>query len=639
MTKRVKISFITVALLSALHVEAQTVELKPLTITSTAIASDELRATDAVEIYTSEDIDKAHVQNIYEFLNQQTSVNAMPSFGNPFTQKLDLHGYGMGDGYQNVVVTLNGRKLNNIDMVAPLLSAISPDAIEKIEIIKSSGIVKAGDGANAGVINITTKQNNDREITLYGGTYGAMDGSFYLGHSEKKLSISASGEAQKNDGIREIDSSGAKDKNRLITGNVELAYRPIEDLELKVGVQSARTDVIYGSYLTEAEYDDKPTQAGATNWGASHMLYDTDAYSAGVSYDVSDNLSLHVDGSQENKKSNYMTYSNVSYYDYKNGSAHIDYDSDFVSVVLGYDYFDGNRKSSSSSVSKNSQAGYLMSEFELHSHTFKAGYRFDEISYTSNSNENQSDGLSGVELGYNYMFDKEMSIFADYAHSYQAADLDRLYNFTTGAFMGYVNPMQANSYTLGFNYFLTNSKFKLSAYYIDLKDEIYYYPGVNFVGAKNTNIDKSHKYGFDFYNKTALSDEFNFVINYNYVQAVIDKEQEGANNYDGNNLPGVSTHNIKATVSYLPIKTTTIALTQTYRSEAYAANDFNNNFTQKQDAYMSTDISVAYAKDSYEIFAKINNLFNQKNGVWIEDNVIYPTNFTTTAIAGLKLKF
>jgi len=82
----------------------------------------------------------------------------MPTFGSPFTQKLDMRGYGIGNGYQNIVIRVNGRKLNNVDMVPQLLSSISPNQIEKIEIIKSSGIVEGGDGANAGVINIITKK-------------------------------------------------------------------------------------------------------------------------------------------------------------------------------------------------------------------------------------------------------------------------------------------------------------------------------------------------------------------------------------------------------------------------------------------------------------------------------------------------
>ncbi len=250
---------ILLSLLASSVLVAQNIELEPLSVTSTAIKTDELRATDAVEIYTAEEIEKAHVQNIYEFLNQQTSVTTMPSYGNPFTQKLDMRGYGIGDGYQNIVITIDGRKINNIDMVPPLLSAISPASIERLEIIKSTGIVIGGDGANAGTINIITKKKSAKEVAVYMGTHGTADGSFYLGHSDEKLSASASGEAQKSNGVRNINSSGDKDENSLTTGTFNLSYLPVEELELRVGASFARTDVLYTSSLTLEEYNNETT--------------------------------------------------------------------------------------------------------------------------------------------------------------------------------------------------------------------------------------------------------------------------------------------------------------------------------------------------------------------------------------------
>ncbi|MGB6020676.1 MAG: TonB-dependent receptor [Sulfurimonadaceae bacterium] len=636
-------TLLSLAALSALAYTASaasTVVLEPLTVSSTAIKTDELKSTDAVEVYTAEDIDKAHVQNVYEFLNQQTSVIAMPSYGNPFTQKLDMHGYGIGDGYQNIVITINGRRMNNIDMVPQLLSSISPASIDKIEIIKSSGIVTGGDGANAGVINITTKKNNDKELTLYGGTYGTADGSFYVGHSDEKLSISASGEAQKNDGVRYIDNNGNKDKNKLATGTFDVAYTPIEELELRLGASFARTDVIYAGFLTEEEYTDDPTQAGNTNWGATHQKYDTDVLNAGIGYYINEQLSLNIDGYLENKKSNYITYSSIADYKYNSLKTSFDFDSDLLSLSLGFDGFNGQRESATNETDKNNLAGFMMTQWYFGNASLKAGYRYEKVTYKYRdalADLKEDHGLHGVELGYNYSFSKEQSIFANYAHTYQAPDIDRFFSY--GTFNGFIDPMTANNYTIGYNYFLPNNKFKISAYFIDLKNEIYYYADPAFINSKNTNIDTSHKYGIDLYDKWIISSSWNMALNYNYVQAIIDQEEENGEDYSDNKLPGVSNHNVKATLSYLPTPALTFALTEVYRSEAYAANDFGNDFTQKQDAYMSTDISATYAKEKYEIFAKINNLFNQSNGLWIQDDAIYPVNFTTTAIAGFKLKY
>jgi iron complex outermembrane receptor protein len=159
------------------------------------------------------------------------------------------------------------------------------------------------------------------------------------------------------------------------------------------------------------------------------------------------------------------------------------------------------------------------------------------------------------------------------------------------------------------------------------------------MNSKNTNIDKSHKYGLDLSDQWIINEQLALNANYNYVQALIDTEHQNGEVYDGKKLPGVSDHNVKVTFSYLPNTNTTLALTQVYRSSAYAQEDFANNFTQKQEAYHSTNLSVTYAKDNYEMFAKINNLFDQSNGIWINNDEIYPVDFTTTFTAGLKFIF
>jgi iron complex outermembrane receptor protein len=627
--------------MSSLHAE-QNVQLEALTITSTAIKTDELKSTDAVEVYTQEDIQKAHVQNIYEFLNKETSLSTMPGYGNPFMQKIDMRGYGITDGYQNIVITINGRKLNNLDMVPQLLASISPSSIEKIEIIKSSGIVSAGDGANAGVINITTKKNNDKELSVYVGG-GVIDTAFYAGHSDEKLSLALSGEYQKNDGKREINATGDKDENKMGTLAFTLSYLPVESLELRAGASSTRTEVFYASSLTQAQYEEDPTQAGAYS---THQTYDSDALNLGLSFYINDALSLNLDANQESKRSEYISAgsSGPTYYDYRAAHATLEYISDSINIALGYDLQDNDREDKNNDITKKNSAAYLIGELRVGNSTIKAGYRYENISFDSKGGEDKKDTLHGVELGYNYQLDSEKSFFINYAHSYQSADLDRLFKWDTGAFLGYVEPSQAHNYNLGFNYITASNKFKIALYYVDLKNEIYYFKDVlpwwdPASASKNTNIDKSHKYGVDIYEKVLLSQNFNLVLNYNYIQAIIDEEKEGADDYAGNKLPGVSDHNIKATLNFLPSQNSIISVSHAYHSEAYAANDFNNNATQKQDAYNATDISVTYSKDYWEVFAKINNLFDQSNGLWVSDDTIYPINFSRTVLAGFKLRY
>jgi iron complex outermembrane receptor protein len=620
---------------------ADTLSLAPIAISANTLETDELHAAYATEIYTKSDIAKVHAQNIYEFLNQSTSITTIPSYGNPFSQKIDMHGYG-ADGYENIVILLNGRRLNNVDMIPQLLSSIPLNAIEKIEISKASGIVTAGDGANAGVINIVTDATDSSSFTLYGGTYHTYDGSFNVNKATDTLRFNLSGESYKNGGIRTIDSDGNKDDKSLTTASFSLAYIPNADIELRLGGDFSNIDTNYGGSMTLDEYKANPTQQGSS-YGfpstASYQKFSTRSITTGLTYDLNKALSLSIDGYHEIKKSNYITYSSTANYTYDTAKAHIDYQNSGFVLRAGIDGFAGERLHDSTTLDKKNIAAYATGGYTFGDETLQMGYRAERVNYDNHNNLDKNENLNGVEIGFNHRLSSTQSLFASFSNAYQSADIDRLFNYITGAFMGYVNPMKSNTYTLGYNIIQPKNKLKISAFYADLHDEIYYYSDPTYVASKNTNIDKSHKYGLDFSDHYILNDQWDVLLSYNYVQALIDTEHQNGEVYDGNKLPGVSNHNIKATLSYLPNTNTTLALTQIYRSSAYAQEDFNNNFSQKQDAYQSTNISITYAKDNYEIFAKINNLFDQSNGIWINNDEIYPIDFTTTFTAGLKFIF
>lgn len=655
MQKTIQLSFFGAILLSALHAD-ETITLQPLEVLSTAFTTNELHATDAVEVYTQKDIEDAHVQNLYEFLNKETSLTTMPSYGNPYTQKIDMHGYGIGDGYQNIVIKVNGRKLNNVDMVPQLLTSISPNQVERIEIVKSSGIVEGGDGANAGVINIVTKQSDEKSIGAYAGIYNTFDGNFYIGHVDDTLSYNISGEAQKSDGIKPVKASGEKDSSKFSNFGFEFAYYPADDLELRLNGQTSNIDTWYVGSMTQKEYDKNVLALGSkTDWSGkevpsegTHQLFSSDVVGAGVSYDLSDKISFNGDFSHEYKTSEYPAYNFAARYVYNSYDLNMEYNDANLKAKVGLNGFDGDRRQSMNKTSKENLAGYAIVQYRLQNNTFKAGYRYEKVTYkydpTIGGSLSDDHKLDGIELGYNYTYDKENSFFANYTKSYQSPDIDRFFSTTYDAnfnpvvsFNGFINPMKADNYTLGYNHITNNSKTKLSIYYIDLKDEIYFY---NVGGImKNTNIDSSYKYGLDLYEKYIVNKAFNVVLNYNYVMAKIDKEIESGSDFGGKELPGVSNHSIKAVLNYLPTSKTTLSLTQVYRSDAYNMEDFANSADQKQDDYMSTDISATYKEQTWEVFAKVNNIFNQKNGIWVRDDVIYPVNYTTTAMAGFKLKY
>ena len=137
--------------------------------------------------------------------------------------------------------------------------------------------------------------------------------------------------------------------------------------------------------------------------------------------------------------------------------------------------------------------------------------------------------------------------------------------------------------------------------------------------------------------------KFNDVLSasviYNYVRAIVDKEDNGAGAFNGKDLPGVPKHTVVANLNYKFWEHAAVNLNHTWRSKAYAYNDFANNASQKQDSYNSTNLALSYQYKNFQVFTAINNIFEHENSIQVQDNAIYPVDFVRTWRVGMKADF
>jgi iron complex outermembrane receptor protein len=237
-------------------------------------------------------------------------------------------------------------------------------------------------------------------------------------------------------------------------------------------------------------------------------------------------------------------------------------------------------------------------------------------------------------VGTNYRFSNALSVFANYNVGYQAPDIDRLFNFG-GGFNGFITPAKSKTFNIGLNHIAQSNRLKVTAFHADVDHEIYLNP----VTFANTNIDESHKYGLEIQDTWKISDKLATTVLYTYTRAIIDKDVDGGGLYDGKNLPGVPKHSVVANLNYQFIEHANLNLNQAWRSEAYAYNDFQNNFSQRQDKYLSTNIALNYQYKNINFFTAINNLFEHENSIQVADNSIYPVDFVRTWRIGMKADF
>ena len=614
-------------------------ELVPVVVISKAIKSKAVDAPFASEIYTSRDIKNSHSKNLYDFLNTYTSVNTLPSYGNPFSQQIDLRGYGLANGYQNIVISLNGRRLNNIDMTPQLLSSIPIEKIKRIEIIKGSGSVEYGDGANAGVINIITKDFRGIDIKNYIASHETRYGSFGFGVKKDKISLEGYIDKTQSDGDKVVANDGTRDKKDNSNKSFKFAYYPKDGTKLYIGKSFSKMHVIYPNALTLSQYDTNPKTVPSPSWGVLYnkQYFEDNILSYGFNYAINDNYSLKMNGNNEDKVSDYITYNNRSNYDYNSYNARLNYKKDNLKIATGVNLFYGKRENSSVT-KKDNLALFLSGYYFKDRNSYSLGFRREKIKYSYESSTQdlaQNNYLNAYEFGYNYKLTKNSSLFANFTHSFEAPDVDRFFLFG-GGFNGFIKPMKVDTYNLGYNNFTYPNKLKLTLFYANIKDEIYY----DTTTFKNTNLDKTRKYGFEVYDKYNIYYNLFASLNYDFVATKIKKNSNNPS-IEKREIPGVAKHSIKLSLGYNPTYRTSLLLTQIYRSKAYAMSDFDGSYG-KMPSFNMTNFKVSYKYKKFNIYAKVDNIFDKKNALFADSGFslgVYPSDYERTFMVGVNAKF
>ena len=648
MKKTIIASLVGLALSPSAY-SAESIELDDITVKSNRFERNESETTYASEIHTAKQIEDSGAATLLEFLAQQTSLNVVST--NKATASINLRGYGNENGNQNVVITVDGQRLNNIDLSSQLLAGIPLSNIERIEISKGSGSVVYGDGATAGAIQIYTKAKSGVTVTTSLGNYGQKNHSVQAGISEEHIDLSATLAHDSHDGFSKKDETGHKDQFTSNSQNVKLKIKPTDYLRFSAEGTSSRNDTRYVNALTKAEFKDDPRQVtkrlahGAPQTTYTHQALNSDRWQVGAEYDVTKQLSLKASHFREDKTSDFINFFNASTYDYDGNEFSARFTDEKFSVIAGLQNFDGGRKASTNVTTKDNEAYFISAEHQadwlVNGLTLSAGTRKEKVSYVYKPNIGQalkqSDDLTAWDIGANYKFSPELSAFTNFNQAFQTPDIDRFFLFG-GGFNNFIKPAKVKTLNLGLNHTISNNRLKLVAFYSKLDDEIYFDPTLGFYGT-NSNLDKTHKYGFEIQDYLTFNDLLNASVIYNFTRAKIDKESSGAGAFNGNDLPGVPKHSVVANLNYRFYQNASLNLNHTWRAKAYAYNDFANNFDQKQDNYNSTNLAIRYTYKNVDFFASINNLFEQENSIQVQDDAIFPVDFVRTWRVGMKADF
>lgn len=632
---------------------AETLETKKIIVPGDQYIAQEIASASSKEIYTAKDISRSGSSSLFNFLSQHTSLNILPSYGNKSAPLIDIRGYGIESGYQNVVVTVDGERINNIDMSAQIIGSIPLSSIANIEIIRGSGSIRYGDGAMGGVINITTSDYIENSIQTSFGSDGLNNNNINIGYKGEKFSIGLSASDDSNDGQSKVDTQGNKAESTNQYNKLKINIDPTSDLNIKLVSSNVRSNLFYVGALTKAEFDTDPSQNSGNKY--TNYDYNIDQNSIGLNYKINPLLNLKMSYFQENRSNHFIpSYSsaNIVYdYDTEGFNLTLPFVGENLTITPGFELLNGQRKDSVGKVTKDNKAYYVETELQVNTKTIiSAGARHEQVDYKYNGSSalTTDESLNAYDIGVNYAISDQLSVFSNYNQAFQAPDVDRFFvgvypapSFILSgrAFNGFIDPAKSNTLNIGFTHRMKQNSLSLTSYYSKVEDEIFYNPN-SFV---NENIDNSKKYGLELQNTMQLNDKLSANLTYNYVKAEIGSNAQGLT--DGNDMPGVPRQMALVNINYQFTTNGYVNLSHAWKEKTYIFSDFSNSSSQKQPQYNSTDLSFNYAVNNFkmtnkmEVFCAVTNIFEQKNAVQGYANGLYPFNFERAFMAGLKINF
>jgi len=252
---------------TAIAQEAQNEELEVITVTASRGTHQVMKPLASEIVLTRDDIQLAQVETITELLSRFAGIDVAQNGGRGQQASVFIRGAGS----DQTLVLVNGVRINSATSGGANWSTISPELIERVEIIKGPRTAVWGSDAIGGVINIITRDMTPGKVML-NARYGVNDTQAYAAgtgfqHGEGSTSILMNYE--RSDGFDAIKSSEPDDDGYNNVGLTVNGGQKINDAlnvswMVRVSDQDSEFD---GSFVNESESQNNEWALGANyNW-------------------------------------------------------------------------------------------------------------------------------------------------------------------------------------------------------------------------------------------------------------------------------------------------------------------------------------------------------------------------------------
>ena len=168
-----KISLMLFAILATAGMAAEENSIASTRLNETVVSTENfgtsvLETPKNVTVITAADIEKYGAQSVEEAVRSVPGMYISSTGGQDFMADIIFRGQIPGKSAQNILVLVDGSSINSTtDTGAFNLNLVPIDTVERIEVVPNGGNVLYGEGAVGGVINIITKEAQNKKYYGY----------------------------------------------------------------------------------------------------------------------------------------------------------------------------------------------------------------------------------------------------------------------------------------------------------------------------------------------------------------------------------------------------------------------------------------------------------------------------------------
>lgn len=629
----------------------QEVDLGKSVVYSTTGFETEMRKTASnPSIVTAKEIEEKNYKTVDEILADIPSVNIVKQGKDSI---IDLRGQG-DKAKQNVQILVDGVQMNSLDtsMTATPINTISPDSIERIEVLPGGGSVLYGSGTSGGIVNIITKKGTGRKATVGfdHGQYGSNKTNVAVGESFGNFDVNLAYTKNNAKGYRDYDKSDSD----YFQGDIRYRISDTQDIGFKYSRYEA--DETYPSMLTKEQVNEDRKQTGMNSGEYSKTKTDKDEYVLTYNNKLAANLDFNMTAFYQKTEMDITSKTYVSppslfrmeqdstfedkkwgvkpklRYSYGEGS----------SLIVGADYINNKayryaktftymgRESTSvttNDLEKETISGYVMNNYVWGNFEFAQGIRYERANYdiargttrTSGNNDKPISTSSdednfAYELSANYLYSDTGKTYIRYERGFSSPPPALLTNKDKATGEYYLNDLKSEKYDnfeIGVSDYIGFTSFNASVFYTVTKDEITQdmASGMPPAWINNYNLGKTERIGFELKAEQYLG-KLTLSQSYAYINAKIKDGEVKDVDVSGNRVANVPRNKFNIGANYRFTDNFNLGAEVVYVDDVYLNNQ---NLGGKTNSHTVANVRANYNFNfGLSLYAGINNLFNEK---------------------------